>query len=57
MLTFSLVFLRKKTAKETEWDSMVGRKTIDQEWGANDSKNDVILAKSLFFALPFNPHL
>lgn len=57
MLTFSFLFLRKKIAKETEWDNMVGRKTIDQEWGAKDSKNCVILAKSLFFALYFNPHL
>lgn len=36
---FLLLFLKKKIAKETEWDNMVGRKTIGQEWGAKDSKD------------------
>lgn len=50
---FSLLSLRKNIGKETEWDDLVARKTTNQEWAAKDTKDCVILTKSLFFT-PIN---
>lgn len=53
---FSLLFLKKKIAKEPEWDNIVSRKMTDQEWGCKDTKScDPDHATSLYLIFHSSP--